>query len=66
MLSVAPSGTTKLATSFFTPTRCSTVRKVTGSVAPLEAVLNATSIGSRILPKNRIGLTLPSTASSIG
>lgn len=66
MLMVAPRGTTKLATSFFTPTRSSTVRRVTGRVAPLEAVLKATSSGSRILPKKRIGLTLPSTISSVG
>ena len=45
---VAPNGTEKEAMLLSTPNFFSTVRKVTGNVAPLDEVLNAKSIGSRI------------------
>ena len=45
---VAPTGTTKLAISLRTPMRFFTVSKVTGSVAPLDAVLNANAITGAI------------------
>ena len=41
MLTVAPSGSTKLAVRFDTPARCSTHSMVNGSVAELDAVENA-------------------------
>ena len=48
ILMVAPNGTEKEAMLLSTPNFFSTVRKVTGNVAPLDEVLNAKSIGSRI------------------
>ena len=66
MLTVAPNGTANDATSLFTPIRCSTVRNVTGNVAPLEEVLKATNIGSRILAKKVTGLMRPSNTSNAG
>ena len=55
MFTVAPSGTTKLATSFFTCRCCSVQRSVTGSVAALELVTKAVSSASRAPLKKRSG-----------
>ena len=66
MLIVAPSGIANDATSLCTPSRCSTVLSVTGNVAPLDDVVNATSMGWRILAKNRSGCRRPSNTSSSG
>ena len=56
ILIVAPRGTVKEATLLSTPTLSVTARKVTGMVAPLDAVLKAKAIGARILTKKRRGL----------
>lgn len=55
-LMVAPSGSTKLATSLSTPRSCSTQRTVTGNVAALELELNASSwAGAMARAKRRSG-----------
>ena len=52
ILMVAPRGTVNDETLLETPNRCSTVRIVTGIVAPLEAVLKASANAGRNLLKN--------------
>ncbi|CAI8343592.1 MAG: Uncharacterised protein [Cellvibrionales bacterium UBA7375] len=48
---VAPNGTVNEDTLLLTPMRCSTVLMVTGMVAPLDAVLNASANAGRSLLK---------------
>ena len=66
MLMVAPIGTVNEATLFFTPILYSTVRRVTGMVAPELAVENANAAGSRIFFRKVSGLSEPSNLSSSG
>ena len=66
MLMVAPRGTAKEATLLDTPSLYSTVRKVTGKVAPLEEVENATSSGSRIFARKTLGLRPAKLFSNVG
>ena len=56
ILMVAPRGTVNEATLLSTPRRFSTVRNVTGIVAPLEAVLKANANAERILLKKVLTL----------
>lgn len=63
---VAPSGTVKPATELCTPKRCSTVRKVTGMVAPDDEVLNAKAHTGRIFCKRVTGDRPASTRKSVG
>jgi hypothetical protein len=65
MLIVAPSGIVKEATERSTPSLSSTVRRFTGRVALLLAVLKATLIGARNLRKKASG-DRPEKTSSIG
>ena len=51
ILMVAPKGTVNEEMLLLTPKRFSTVRNVTGMVAPLEAVLKANANAGRILLK---------------
>ena len=66
MLIVAPRGTVNDPIESSTPRRSSTVRSVTGRVAPLLAVPKATLIGARSLRKKGQGATRPSTTRSTG
>jgi type IV secretory pathway VirB2 component (pilin) len=65
MLTVAPSGIVKEATELWTPSFSSVVRRFTGRVALLLAVLKATLIGARNLRKKVSGDN-PANTSSIG
>ncbi len=66
MFTVAPMGSTNDATLLETPTLCSTLSSVTGSVAPDELVENAISKGSRMFAKWMRGEMRPSTMRSTG
>ena len=55
MLMVAPTGKTKLLTSFSTPICSSTRSIVTGKVAALELVEKASNCAGAILPRNHNG-----------
>src|SRR5690606_9859299 len=65
MLIVAPSGITVVATTGLTPRFFSATDMVTGMVAELDDVENATSIASRAPRKNRTGDTLATNFISV-
>ena len=66
MLIVAPSGTVNEPMESCTPSRSSTVRRVTGSVAPLLAVPKATLMGARSFLKKGMGDTRANRRSIVG
>ena len=66
MLMVAPRGTVNEPIELSTPRRRSTVSRVTGSVAPELAVLNANATGARILRRKTTGLRPASNRRSSG